>query len=230
MSKSEYEEIFLWHENIRDYSSSETIFTLHKHLLWKLIFINQARNSNKRNYWVIKVSRVPVWAPLLSPVARGNPWSLAWLVTRCVCPRYPMVRPSWPLSSPMAGVSMLTSLPHDRSITRMKGWLCVSKPISFCPADTGQIIHAVTVQVSVSKQLTSKFSSALRSYLLMLKRGKIRFISSFLSFHPQLDHWPAFGREKLWPALHILVNAYISWWMQRSGFFSEKSHESDQPQ
>ena len=238
MSKSEYEEIFLWHENIRDYSSSETIFTLHKHLLWKLIFINQARNSNKRNYWWgDKSISCPSLGPIIITSGPGSPVVTSLTGDQgCSVPPLPHGQPitghchhPWP---GVPGVSILTSLPRDRSITRMKGWLCVSpgKPISFCPADTGQIIPAVTVQVSVSKQLTSKFSSALRSYLLMLKRGKIRFISSFLSFHPQLDHWPAFGREKLWPALHILVNAYISWWMQRSGFFSEKSHESDQPQ
>ena len=81
--------------------------------------------------------------------------------------------------------------------------------------------HCPTAQ-NCSKHLTSKFSWDLRSYLLMLQRWKIRFLSSFLSLHPQLDHWPAFGRQKLRPALHILVNAYISW-MQRWGFFSEKS-------
>ena len=189
MSKSEYEEIFLWHENIRDYSSSETIFTLHKHLLWKLIYINQGRNSNKRNLRVIKVSGVHI-GPHYHHLGRGH-WS--WLVTRCA-----------PHGQPIMGsrpcVSMLTSLPRDRSIRGMRGWLCLSLSVSlhfilsrrFRP----QIIPAVTSQLRTpsSKHLTSKFSWALRSYLLMLERGKIRFISSFLSLHPQLDHWPAFGR------------------------------------
>ena len=203
------------------------------------------RNSNKRNYTTGGDKSIP--CPSLGPIiitqCPGTPgshghWSHRWMVTRCVPPP-PHGQPitghchhPWPVRCPC--VSILTSLPCDRSITRMKGWLCVSpgKPISFCPADTGQIIPAVTVQLSGLLQTAhfKVFLGSMRSYLLMLERGKIRFISSFLSFHPQLDHWPAFGREKLWPALHILVNAYISWRMQRSGFFSEKSHESDQPQ
>ena len=154
MSKSEYEEIFLWHENIRDYSSSETIFTLHKHLLWKLIYINQARNSNKRN-WVINVS-CDHFSPHYYHLWPGvtETWSLVsdWiLVTRCA--------PSWsphqgPLSSPSHDAWDLVSVNFDKfalwQVHHAYERLIVYLPVSlfhFVRQIQPQIIPAVTVQL-----------------------------------------------------------------------------------
>ena len=109
---------------------------------------------------------------------------------------------------------------------------CVSvcKPISLCPADSGQIIRAVTflLRTLSSKHLTSKFSWTLRSYLLMLQRGKIRFISYFLSQSTT---------RSLTCIWRVKVQACIAHFSQRIyllnatlRIFHEKSHESDQPQ
>ena len=57
-------ENYFYSKNSRDYNSSETIFTLHKHVLWKLMYINHVWNSNKRN-WVIKVYLVSTFGPLI---------------------------------------------------------------------------------------------------------------------------------------------------------------------
>ena len=152
-----------------------------------------------------------------------------------VCPHHQMsvATGHWlPLSLPRPGLSILTSLPRDRSIRTMRGRLCLSlcKPISLCPADSGQIIPAVTflLRTPSSKHLTSKFSWTLRSYLLMLERGKIRFISSFLS--------PSTTRS-LTCICPVKIQACIAHFSQRIyllnatlRFFHVKSHESDQPQ
>ena len=174
----------------------------------------------------------PLWAPLLSPVAwvtgaQVSPPPHGQPIIRCQQPQVTgSLHPCWDLVCQFWQVCPVTGPSGLWEVD------CVSvcKPISLCPADSGQIIPAVTflLRTRSSKHLTSKFSWTLRSYLLMLQRGKIRFISSFLSQSTT---------RSLTCIWRVKVQACIAHFSQRIyllnatlRIFHVKSHESDQPQ